>query len=129
MPVLCWLLPFSLCTVAPLTIREHLSSLRLLWKGPHRHTQKCISQVTSNRVMVTVEIIVISVIVFSSFKPVSHSSQPFFPPHPIYFKHQATGPPQWPSPMQPLIQQNHRSVVSLSVFCPSVLVCRLLCGL
>lgn len=77
-PVLCWLLPFSLCcTMVPLTIREPLSSLRLLWKGPHRHTQKCVSQVTSNQVMVTVEIIVISVIVFSNFKPVSHISQPF----------------------------------------------------
>lgn len=61
------------------THNQGTSSLlvRLLWKGPHRHTQKCVSLVTSNRVMVTVEIIVISVIVFSNFKPVSHISQPF----------------------------------------------------
>lgn len=61
--------------MAPLTTRAHLlSSLKPLWKRLHRHTQKCISWVISNLVMVIGKIITIAVIVFSNFKPVSHVS-------------------------------------------------------
>lgn len=130
MPVLCWFLPFSLFTVVPLTTGTHpLSSLKPLWKCLRKHTHKCVSRGISSLVMVTVKIIIIAVIVFYflilnlclisvSVSTTSH-----------LLETSSSWSSRQPSPKQQVIQRNHLSVIFLSVFCPSVLVCRLLCGL